>query len=1756
MKNIKKKKIKTQNKEVKQIIILILDKLYTSLFYIYIYCLFMLFDIIKKVMITKEKLLLAVTPVSFIGPELAPTMDQIQKVLNINYGIGSKEEYCHFVKEKNFHRQRLDYYVEAIRINIEQTLRTQRILSSEEKAKFQKKVNEWIEDDAYLSSEYHKIIINDTYASTHIKYWINGFIEHSAEAHWLYRVMPKVRPWPWLENNLINVVPPINSRGRNIITEHWYKESERRLGIDSTRDETVAQHSMLGPFLPNDFSTPRLIINGRQDQFDITGIMDTSTDGSSTPPLGGHHWAKWYLENELIPSMTATPDIDSSTDPVESKRDTNTYELLHPRPRSLSIREALAHWSQKDPTINRKRNKEFKSFITETEGPGYVIHTGDDNGPRINLWEEDPYGERIPLRAEREWESLITETEGPGYVIHTGDDNGPRINLWEEDPYGERIPLRTERDKMEIEVIFGNSEIGSNSDSFSIGSSEPILNEPYLITSDLYTTGEPDFNEPLLYDSENEEEELLSDEEITESDEEIAESDEGMGELDEGIREELFFGLEDLNEGLGESDLDQEWRESDLDQRLGEFDSDQGWRESDWYEEEIAEELFFFKEESDKEEETYEWMADESIIEENEDVESSNDSLFTTGSGVLYDGPLLMDENMDISKNEEARNPKRLWDLFSRRSSYSNESKKDFIQEEVKNSTYWKRNIPDTNNSWHRVDSNVDFDGFPDAIRMQPLFGGPNNSNYFDKYIDFRVFTDREKKKIRHQELMQEGWVPEPWADEGRMMTPDDIQGGEKNYTVPESLREDIVEPQWLALYDKAKIQEPEKVKYNKYDGFRYWGQKAEYFDVGQGSKQWPQPPLAFDPMAMELSKSNSSKDVNPESNYENELDIKIKKVGPLQKIPDDPNFLEYERRRLRRKEKTVEEIDPEESIGHRYRYVNPTIHEESNQGLKKNPTEYTYDVGVRRKGKRRKNILNDDYFLEPEFIPDIEDPGLSNPNYLGPDNGDPGPSDWYERRYSYRIKALDSSKADPDKKNSGQGLFSDMSSIDWDLYAKEFEKKEYLKANLDKGYDISFEDGGPLEFEELTDKEDRTVAEKQAVLAMLKKAKRKAKRSVEHEYWNKMSFKGMQSEAVAAKHGGYKKSKLKSFIPKEPVVPDKDCDYLKIWYDMKESERPREDDLFKYLSYRHEREMSRSAKIKLYKKDYNFPKEYMEVVEKSLELSTSTSSLENSATSISGWQWKLSTNDWTWSFAPVSSRLSQRSKGKEIEIDENILKDNVDEKKVPEPENSVEIGKQILGKRVRSDYPGRRVLLRRFLSKKKADGSHNQEIEIKGLNDKMEEMSKSPSPGPSDTSFNENGSIQIITQRDINISFNDIFGEYIYMNISLMMLLLVSILTFGLLMYNLLWDDKLPIRSRKWKRSDVPLAWGLYFQDGASPSFEGIVDLHNRIMFYLIIILFGVSWILVSVMWNYNDKSNKLVYKYLNHGTLIELIWTVGPALVLVAIAFPSFKLLYLMDEVIDPAMTIKVTGLFGQKLYILHKIINANFFIGEKNMNINYFHTNNIRAKNRIGPHDQDVIYVIIGSLLGHGYCNKKTIEGCRIYFRQSSIHKDYLIWLYEFFYTKGYCSNLKPRLYRRRLNYMVHTGYEFNTYTFRSFNWIHKLFYHKGKKVISRNIENYITPLSLAIWIMDDGGWTKYGVRLSTNAFSYDEIIILTDILRRKFRLEVTIQKLSKPKVQNKCEEKYSIYIKSISIPILIKTVRPYIHPSMLYKIGINN
>jgi cytochrome c oxidase subunit II len=108
----------------------------------------------------------------------------------------------------------------------------------------------------------------------------------------------------------------------------------------------------------------------------------------------------------------------------------------------------------------------------------------------------------------------------------------------------------------------------------------------------------------------------------------------------------------------------------------------------------------------------------------------------------------------------------------------------------------------------------------------------------------------------------------------------------------------------------------------------------------------------------------------------------------------------------------------------------------------------------------------------------------------------------------------------------------------------------------------------------------------------------------------------------------------------------------------------------------------------------------------------------------------------------------------------------------------------------------------------------------------------------------------------------------------------------------------------------DSPSAWGIYFQDSATPQMEGLVELHDNIMYYLVIILFAVGWVLLSLIINFVNTKAPISHKYLNHGTLIELIWTITPAIILILIAFPSFKLLYLMDEVTDPAMSVLAEG------------------------------------------------------------------------------------------------------------------------------------------------------------------------------------------------------------------------------------------------------
>lgn len=108
---------------------------------------------------------------------------------------------------------------------------------------------------------------------------------------------------------------------------------------------------------------------------------------------------------------------------------------------------------------------------------------------------------------------------------------------------------------------------------------------------------------------------------------------------------------------------------------------------------------------------------------------------------------------------------------------------------------------------------------------------------------------------------------------------------------------------------------------------------------------------------------------------------------------------------------------------------------------------------------------------------------------------------------------------------------------------------------------------------------------------------------------------------------------------------------------------------------------------------------------------------------------------------------------------------------------------------------------------------------------------------------------------------------------------------------------------------NDAPEPWQMGFQDPATPIMQGLIDLHHDVTFFIVFIGVFVLWMISRTVYHFNAKKNPIPEKII-HGTAIEIAWTVTPSLILVLIAIPSFALLYSLDEVVDPAVTIKAIG------------------------------------------------------------------------------------------------------------------------------------------------------------------------------------------------------------------------------------------------------
>lgn len=105
------------------------------------------------------------------------------------------------------------------------------------------------------------------------------------------------------------------------------------------------------------------------------------------------------------------------------------------------------------------------------------------------------------------------------------------------------------------------------------------------------------------------------------------------------------------------------------------------------------------------------------------------------------------------------------------------------------------------------------------------------------------------------------------------------------------------------------------------------------------------------------------------------------------------------------------------------------------------------------------------------------------------------------------------------------------------------------------------------------------------------------------------------------------------------------------------------------------------------------------------------------------------------------------------------------------------------------------------------------------------------------------------------------------------------------------------------------PRPWQLGFQPPATPVQARIEAFNNELTVIIGLITAFVLGLLVYTIVRFNQRRHPVPTRT-SHNTVLEIMWTVVPVLILIIIAIPSFKLMYFMDRVPDQAMTIKVTG------------------------------------------------------------------------------------------------------------------------------------------------------------------------------------------------------------------------------------------------------
>lgn len=290
-------------------------------------------------------------------------------------------------------------------------------------------------------------------------------------------------------------------------------------------------------------------------------------------------------------------------------------------------------------------------------------------------------------------------------------------------------------------------------------------------------------------------------------------------------------------------------------------------------------------------------------------------------------------------------------------------------------------------------------------------------------------------------------------------------------------------------------------------------------------------------------------------------------------------------------------------------------------------------------------------------------------------------------------------------------------------------------------------------------------------------------------------------------------------------------------------------------------------------------------------------------------------------------------------------------------------------------------------------------------------------------------------------------------------------------------------------------------------------------------------------------------------------LLWSIGVIILILMMA----------NFIFWPNCKYDVNNLYN---FIDYDLIYVSFNFEEgiiNKMNISemlLFNKTRTKAIYRIGPHNKQILDIIICGMLGDFCAEKipgKKLSSVRFSLEQNITNSAYIHYLTLFLFDLGYCSRPVPSLVEKSDKIIKNRfNYRLSLFTYSNLEWIYDSFYNKELelelelsdqlnldntqnkqiKSVPNFISDYLTPIGLSHWIMQKGYFTKgEGISLDTNCFNFTQCEFIANILYFKYKLNTSVVKYHN-------QNKWRISILKRSIPLLSEIVSPHIIPEMKY------